>query len=240
MINKPFLSVIIPLYNEENRLKNLSKIYKYLDTLGRNYEVLLINDGSIDKTGKRLESLKKRFKFQLISYTPNRGKGFAIKSGMLAARGKYILFADIDLSTPIEEFNKFLPLLKRSAVLIGSRKTKGSQLNKRQPYFREILGIGFTFLSQKILDLNITDFTCGFKCFSKEAAEKTFFRQKINRWGFDTEILFISKKMGLSVKEVPVIWKNDIKTRVKLPQDIITSLADLAKIRYNDFMGLYD
>lgn len=236
----PFISIIVPLYNEEKRLVNLLKIYKYFNKKNLHHELIIINDGSSDKTLNKLNELSNNFKFKLISYQKNRGKGYAVKMGMMKARGRYRLFTDIDLSTPIEVFNKFLPILSRYDIVIGSRKKRGSRLIIHQPKLRERLGKVFTTLSQSFLNINLTDFTCGFKCFSKEAAEKIFFRQKINRWGFDTEILFISKKMGFSVKEIPVVWKNDIETRVKLPWDIITSLADLVKIRYNDFMGRYD
>lgn len=239
-LKSPFISIIVPLYNEESRLANLSKIFKFFKKKGLNYELILINDGSIDKTLNKLSGLSKNFKFKLISYKENRGKGYAVKMGMMKARGKYRLFTDIDLSTPIEVFNKFIPILSKYDIVIGSRKKRGSRLIIHQPKLREKLGKAFTALSQGFLNINLTDFTCGFKCFSKEATEKTFVRQKINRWGFDTEILFISKKMGLSIKEVPVDWKNDIETRVKLPWDIITSLTDLIKIRYNNFMGFYD
>lgn len=239
-LKSPFISIIVPLYNEERRLTNLFKIYKYFSKKDFYYELILINDGSSDKTLHKLNELSKNFKFKLISYRENRGKGYAIKKGMMKARGRYRLFTDIDLSTPIEEFSRFLPILSKYDIVIGSRKKRGSRLIIHQPKLRERLGKTFTTLSQSFLNINLTDFTCGFKCFSKEAAEKTFFRQKINRWGFDTEILFISKKMGLSVKEIPIIWKNDIESRVKLPWDIITSLSDLVKIRYNDLMGRYD
>lgn len=236
----PFVSIIIPLYNEERRLSNLLKIYKYLDSLNLTYEVILVNDGSIDATLKKINELSKNFKFKLISYQKNLGKGYAIKAGMTAANGKYRLFTDIDLSTPIEEFDKFLPNLLDYDIVIGSRRKKGSKLIIHQPKLREKLGKGFTKLSQVYLGLSLTDFTCGFKCFSKEVAGKIFSRQKIDRWGFDTEILFIGKKMGFSIKEVPVVWKNDRETKVRLPQDIINSVYDLIKIRYNKFKGLYD
>lgn len=236
----PFISIILPLYNEERRLANLSKIYKYFNNTRLTYEVILINDGSNDKTEKKLDKLSKNFTFNLISYPENRGKGYAIGMGMMQAQGKYRLFTDIDLSTPIEEFNKFLPNLKDYDIIIGSRKRRESKLIVHQPKFRETLGKGFTKLSQLYLGLYLTDFTCGFKCFSKEAAEKIFSRHKINRWGFDAEILFIGKKMRLPIKEIPVIWANDPETKVKLPWDIITSLFDLLKIRYINFRKLYD
>lgn len=230
---KPFLSVIIPLYNEQVRLKNLTRVYIFLDQQKFNYEVILINDGSTDKTLKKLSELSAGFKFTLITYEKNRGKGFAVKTGMLAAKGQYLLFTDIDLSTPMEEFTKFLPFLKKTNIIIGSRKTKGSTLQKRQGFIRENLGRGFTLLSQIILNLYLSDFTCGFKCFPKQAAKKIFSKQKIDRWSFDSEILLLAKQFRYKIKEVPVDWSNDPRTKVRFPHDIIRSLLDLYKIRYN-------
>lgn len=228
----PFLSIIIPLYNEEGRLKNLLKIYKYLNKLGLAYEVVIVNDGSQDNTLNELKNFAKKFKFKLISYQKNKGKGAAIKRAMLTATGKYRLFSDVDLSTPIEEFNKFLPFLKNYDVIIGSRRIMGATFKKRQRFLRESLGRGFTMLSKIILELDISDFTCGFKCYSEKAAQKIFALQKINRWGFDSEDLFLAQKLGFQIKEVPVVWTNDPATKVKLPQDLIQSLWDLYKIRY--------
>lgn len=237
---RPFLSIIIPLYNEQGRLKKISQIYKFLDRQDFNYEVIPVNDGSEDDTLKKLKLLSKKFKFHLVTYAKNRGKGFAVKSGMLAAKGRFRLFIDIDLSTPIAEISKFLPHLAKHHLLIGSRKMTGSDLLIRQSPLREALGKSFTVLSRLVLNLNVSDFTCGFKCFSKKAAEDIFSRQKIERWGFDSEILFLAKKLGYEIKEVPVQWSNDPKTRVKFPLDVITSLMDLCIIRYNNLKKKYE
>lgn len=233
--NKSYLSVIIPLYNEEKRIKNLIKIYNFLKSIKISYELILINDGSNDKTLAFLKKLPQKYKYKLISYEINQGKGYAIKKGMLAANGKYRIFIDIDLSTPIEELNKFLPYLKKFDIVIGSRKTKGSKLEKRQPYIRESLGKIFTFISQIFLELDISDFTCGFKCFSKKASKEIFNRQIIRRWGFDSEILFLAEKLNLKIKEVPVTWMDDPKSKVKFPQAIVSSLTDLIRIRLNNY-----
>lgn len=234
ILQDPFISVIVPLYNEESRLANLSKIFNFFKKKNFNYELILINDGSRDKTLDQLNELSKNFKFKLISYPENRGKGYAVKMGMMKARGKYRLFTDIDLSTPIEEFDKFIPYLKKFDVVIGSRKMKGSKVIIHQPSLREKLGKGFTKLSQIVLQLNIRDFTCGFKCFSKVAALEIFSKQQVGRWGFDSEILFLAKKFGYKIKEIPVKWSNDPTSRVKFPQDIIQSLFDLYTIRLNE------
>lgn len=242
MTPNKFLSVIIPLYNEANRVANLHRVYKYLNTKKFNWEIILVNDGSTDDTKKTLKRMLKFYpskNTRIISYSQNKGKGFAIKTGMLASIGEYRLFTDIDLSTPIEEFNKFLPYLKNFDVIIGSRKRTGSKVITRQPNFREQLGKGFTKLSQIILQLNITDFTCGFKCFSKIAAQEIFVRQKINRWSFDSEILFLAKKLNMKVKEIPVKWSNDPSSKVKFPNDITQSFLDLLEIRINEFNKRY-
>lgn len=232
---QPFLSIIIPLYNEVTRLKNLIKVYDFFESNNINYEIILVNDGSNDKTLSYLKKFPKKYKYQLVSYKVNMGKGYAIKEGMLAANGKFRLFTDIDLSTPIEEFNKFIPYLNKYDLIIGSRKTKGSTLKKRQPLIRESLGKIFTLVSQTILNLETSDFTCGFKCFSQKAAIEIFNKQTVNRWGFDSEILFLAKKLRFKTKEVPVTWFDDPRSKVKFPQAIISSIADLIKIRLNNY-----
>lgn len=234
-----FLSVIIPVFNEEKRLKNLNKLFVYLKKQKYRWEVIIIDDGSTDKTQKVIKSLKKKLKFNLISHHPNKGKGAAIRAGMLSAVGKYRLFLDIDLSTPIEEYDKLSPYLKKYDIVIGSRKMKGSDIVVRQAKLREILGKLFTLISQKTLRMNISDFTCGFKCFSQKAAEEIFPKQTISRWGFDSEILFIGQKRRLSIKEIPVTWTDDPQTKVRFPQDILNSLKELIKIRVNSYRGLY-
>lgn len=241
-LNKKFLSVIIPLYNEEKRINNLHRIYKYLSIQKFNWEIILVNDGSVDTTKNTINKMLKSYNFKhtrLISYSQNKGKGFAVKTGILAAKGKYRLFTDIDLSTPIEEFDKFLPYLEKFSIIIGSRRIKGSEIIIHQPNLREEMGKGFTKLSQIILQIKVTDFTCGFKCFSNITARKIFDKQTINMWGFDAEILFLAKKFGYKIKEIPVRWSNDPRSRVKFPQDIISSLSDLFKIRYNEFKKRY-
>lgn len=236
----PFLSIIVPIYNETKRLNNLSTIHNFLKQQKFNSEIIVVNDGSIDQTLQKIKILSKKLGFKIVSYSTNRGKGFAIKLGMIQSKGQYRLFTDLDLSTPLEELSKFYPYFKKYDILIGSRKLKGSKLINRQPIIREYLGKGFTLLSRIILGVNVSDFTCGFKCFSKQAAEEIFTRQKINRWGFDSEILFIAKVKCFKIKEIPVKWSNDEKTKVKFPDDLIRSFYELLQIRYNHFKNFYD
>ena len=235
----PFLSIIIPVYNESNRLGHILSLYKFIRSQKFKSELIIVNDGSTDNTLKRLESLKEKNRFNIISYRDNKGKGYAVRMGMLQAKGRYCLFTDIDFSTPIEAFNKLAPWIKKYDVVIGSRKMIGAKLINRQPFVRESLGRGFTILSKLILGLNLSDFTCGFKCFSKKATMDIFSRQKINRWGFDSEILFIAKIKNFKIKEVPVEWSNDQQTKVKFPDDLISSLFELLLIRYYNFKHFY-
>lgn len=234
-----YLSVIVPVYNESDRLKNIQTIFKYLNRQKFSSELIVINDGSTDNSLSKLTKISKQIPLKIISYQKNQGKGFALKKGFLEASGQYQLFMDIDLATPIEEFGKFIPYLKHNDIIIATRKHKQATLVKRQLPLRENLGKGYTLLSQIILGVPISDFTCGFKCFSKKAAKKIFIKQKIKRWGFDPEVLFIAKNLGFSIKEIPIRWKNDPRTKVKFPQDLIGSFLDLIKIRYYHIKGSY-
>lgn len=228
----PFLSVIIPIFNEEKRIKNIPLIVDYLIKKKFKWEIVIINDGSTDTTLKKLGQIKAN-NISILSYIPNKGKGYAVKQGMLHSRGHYKLFIDIDLSTPMDEFDKFLPNLNKYDVIIGSRRVTGSKFLTRQPYLREFMGRVFTELSQIFTGVSVADFTCGFKCFSKKSAKMIFSKQLIDRWGFDAEVLFLAKLYGFPIKEVPVSWRNDSGSKVRFPQDIITSCFDLFRIRIN-------
>src|SRR3989344_8709579 len=237
---KPFLSIIVPIYNEEKRLTlGITQILKFIDKQSYPVELIIVNDGSTDTTNKLLRNLKHP-SFQLISYEKNQGKGYAIQKGMQKAKGDWRLFIDIDLSTPIEEFRMFLPHFKKFDIIIGSRRTKDSKILVHQTFLRELLGSVFTWLSSTFLRVEISDFTCGFKCFSKDAAGKLFSLQRLRGWGFDSEVIFLAQKEGFSIKEVPVTWSNDSQTRVVLLKDIFYSLIELINIRINDSLGKYN
>ena len=169
---------------------------------------------------------------KLVSYSKNQGKGFALKKGVEKTTKKYILITDIDFSTPMEELKKFYPLIKNQAdIVIGSRKAKGAQIVERQKVLREWLGARFTDLSNLWLKLNISDFTCGFKLFKADVGKKLFKLSKIKRWGYDTEIIYLAKKLNYKITEVPVEWENDERTKVSLIKDIFRSLLDLLLIK---------
>lgn len=238
-INKPFLSIVVPVYNEEKRLtRGINQILQFIDKQAFRVELIVVNDGSTDGTVRLLKK-RKHPSLRLISYEKNRGKGYAVREGMKIARGDFRLFMDVDLSTPIEEFQKFLPHFKNFDVVIGSRRTKDSAILVHQPFLREWLGSVFTWLSSISLGIEISDFTCGFKCFSRKAAVKLFSLQRLHGWGFDSEIMFLARKKSFLIKETPVVWSNDSQTRVVLIKDAFLSLMDLMKIRVNDLLGKY-
>jgi len=233
------ISFVVPMYNEEKRIgKTVSALNDYLSKRNFGHEVIFVDDGSKDQTLKTLSNLKPKFSHKVITYPNNKGKGFAVKTGALSAHGEYILLLDADMSTPIEEFDKFYPHLNQNTVLIGTRKGLGAQVKKPQPFIRQKMGEVFTLLSSALIVPGITDFTCGFKCFPK-SAQKVFERSVINRWSYDPEILFLAVKFGFKIHEIPIVWVNDDRTRVKLVNDTLLSFIELLKIRWNNWQGHY-
>ena len=215
------LSIIIPVYNEAKRLPAALAVCRQHP----GWEIIFVDDGSTDNTAK----LIKQSGFKLISYPKNQGKGFALKQGVAAAKMPIILITDVDFSTPLTELNKFFPV--GADIVIGSRKTQGAQITRHQPRLREFLGKQFTNLTNFWLGTNVSDVTCGFKLFKTPVAKKLFALSKINRWGYDAEILYLAKKLDFTVAEIPVTWKNDSHTKVTLLPDIFRSIADLILIR---------
>ncbi len=235
------LSVIIPVYNEAGRVHHLEHVAGFLKQQKYKSELVVVNDGSSDNTRYLLGKLARTWGFKVISYSKNRGKGWAIRTGMLAASGQFRLFTDVDLSTPIEEIEEVIRRLPQAPVIIGTRKNGRAKVLVHQPKLRELLGKGFTFLSQVILGVKVSDFTCGFKCFSAPAAKDIFLRMKIERWGFDPEILYLAHKLKFKIKEIPVTWANDRQTKVRFPQDMISSFLELLTVVVNDkIKKIYD
>jgi dolichyl-phosphate beta-glucosyltransferase len=236
------LSVIIPAYNEEKRLpRTLREISDYLRRQKFDSEIIVVSDGSTDRTCEVVENLKMQIpNLKLICEKINRGKGYGVKIGMLNSKGKFRLFTDADNSTPISEIEKFWPEFEKGAdVVIASRDIKGAILDPPQPLFRRFVGEVFKYLRKIIVGLwEIEDTQCGFKCFKGEVAEKIFPKCKIERFAFDPEILLIAKKMGFKIKEVPVYWKNDLQSKVKF-KSMVKMLIDLLKIRFKLLTGKY-
>jgi len=231
------LSIIIPAYNEEKRLpKTLAEIDKYLKKQNYNYEIIVVSDGSKDKTVEVVENLKSQIaNLRLIDKKENYGKGYGVRLGMLEAKGEYRLFSDADNSTSIDQVEKMWPEFKKGYdVVIGSRDIKGAILDPPQPFLRKmILGKGFRILTQIICGTwEILDTQCGFKGFTQKAARDIFSECKINRFAFDPEVLVVAKKLGYRIKEIPVYWKNDPESKVKF-KSIIKMFFELLRIRLN-------
>lgn len=238
----PRLSIVIPAYNERERLPaTLESLAKYLRASGHDGEVVLVDDGSRDDTADlaRAEAERLGLSLRALTHTPNRGKGYAARRGMLAARGDRILLCDADESVPIAMVDRFLERLEEGpAAVIGSRLKAGSKIVIQQPALRERLGEAFRELG-RLLVPGISDFTCGFKLFRRDAAQRVFGLQRLWGWGYDVEILLIARRLGLEVTEEPVEWSDDARTRVRLGVDVFRSAWDLVRIGWNDLRGCY-
>lgn len=233
-----FLSVIIPAYNEEKRLPpTLERISAYLKAKGFTYEILVVDDGSRDRTAQVAEKYKlKEPQVKVLKNPKNMGKGYAVRHGMLKGKGKYLLFTDSDLSTPIEEFDAFLPQLEKGYdVVIGSRALKESVIKVSQPWYRVFMGKTFNLIVRLMFWTRIKDTQCGFKCFTRQAAREVFTRQTVWGFGFDVEVLFIARKLGYKICEYPVEWTNSPDTRVHALKDSVKMFWELLKIRWGLF-----
>jgi len=237
------LSVIIPAYNEEKRLPmTLREISDYLKRQNFESEIIVVSDGSKDKTVEVAKSLISEIKnLRVIEFKENRGKGFGVKEGMMGALGDFRLFTDADNSTPISQIEKMWPEFEAGYdIVIGSRDLKGAILDPPQPWLHGFLADIFKLLRKIIAGLwELEDTQCGFKCFTKKAAEDIFPKCKINRFAFDPEFLIIAKKMGYKIKEIPVYWRNDPESKVKF-KSMVKMGFDLLKIKYNLIKGYYD
>ncbi len=230
------ISIVIPVFNEEKRL---SKTFEALRKLAlprglKSFDVIFVNDGSTDTTLKLVKKFKTQVKFPttILSYAKNRGKGYAVRKGMLCAKGDYALLCDADMSTPFSELKKFVPYLKKgNEIIIGTRKNGHSTVVVHQPKVRELLGKGFTQFTKAALGLKVTDFTCGFKLFSQKTIGDIFLASRIERWGYDAEIIFLAHKKGFLSAECPVLWSDDKRSHVNVLQAIPQTIWEIAKIR---------
>jgi dolichyl-phosphate beta-glucosyltransferase len=237
------LSIVIPAFNEERRLpKAIERIGSYLSARPLQAEILVVDDGSSDATPKLIESYREKFPgLRLIANGRNRGKGFSVRHGMLEARGEIALFTDADLSTPIEEADKLLAALRENGfdAAIGSRALDRSLIEVHQSAFREWAGTFFNRLVRQITGIEFSDTQCGFKAFRRERTRIIFEQQRIERFGFDPEILFLAKRHGLRVAEIPVRWSHDAATKVNVIEDGIRMFLELPVIRWNSLRGYY-
>lgn len=236
------LSIIIPAYNEEDRIKNtLLAIHDYLHECKLHAEIIVVDDGSTDKTAEIVRAKQAKIKnIYLLQYKPNRGKGYAIRKGIEAARGEYILFTDADNSTPIEELGKLWNAMGKDAdIAIGSRYLRSHSVKIKQPWYRIFIGRLGNLVIRWFLVPGIRDTQCGFKLFTIRAAQEIFKRQKIHRWGFDMEALAVARNLGYKIVEIPVSWFNSSASRLRPILDSFRTLRELLEIRINLWRGRY-
>jgi dolichyl-phosphate beta-glucosyltransferase len=233
-------SVVIPVFNEEHRLqKTANEIFAFFAKQSSLVEIIFVDDGSTDNTLSLLRQYANQHACKVISYGENRGKGYAVRQGALAATSNWVVFFDVDLATPLVEFENLQRFIQPGdQVVVGSRRLEKSRIEKYESKLRTFLGRGFTKISN-ILVPNITDFTCGFKCFSKEAVQKIFTVARIDRWGFDTELLYIATLKHIPIKQMPVRWAHDEDSRVKVFKAVVSSLKELIEMKANQVKGLY-
>jgi len=239
----PELSIVIPAVNEERRLpETLEKIHSYLMGRGLCAEVLVVDDGSTDRTAQVVDAASARFpEVRRITNPSNHGKGFAVRQGMLAARGEIALFSDADLSTPIEEADKLIAALREGRYdgAIGSRGIDRRLIETRQSAMREAGGILFNRVVRLLTGLAFADTQCGFKAFRRDRARILFEQQRIIGFGFDPEILYLARRHGLRIAEIPVRWAHDPGSKVKFVKDGLHMVGELWTIRRNAWRGLY-
>lgn len=249
---QPLVSVVIPAYNEERRLpQTLARVNDYFQSQSYATEILVVDDGSSDGTAQIVQAFARAHPRVRLIQNDHRGKGYTVRTGMLAARGHIVLFSDADLSTPIEELEKLLPWFERGyAIVIGSREGLGAQRIK-EPFYRHIMGRVFNFIVQMLTVRGIQDTQCGFKAFREDAARDVFARMQLYgdntkpvRGGmvtaFDVEALFIGFKSGYRIKEVPVQWRYGTETKVNPLKDSYRNFRDVLMVRWNDMRGLYN
>lgn len=236
------VSVVIPAYNEAERIpETLSQVVKYLDGLGRTYEVLVVDDGSTDGTASLVAEFARESGAAVrVIRRPHAGKGAAVRAGMLAARGRFRLLCDADLSMPADGFDRFIPLLEAGVpVVIGSREVPGAH-RYNEPAHRHLMGRVYNRIIQLLVLPGIEDTQCGFKGFRAEAALELFGRQTLDGFGFDVEILFIARRLGYTVREVPVEWYYMPGSKVKPLRDTWRMFRDALRVRLNALCGRYD
>lgn len=237
----PELSIVIPAFNEELRLPaTLERIAAYLQGSRRDVEVLVVDDGSKDRTAAVAESFC--CKIHMLRVVPNgmnRGKGYSVRHGVQEARGRIVLFTDADLSAPIEEADRLVDALQNFDVAIGSRALNRGLISVRESRFREFAGIIFNRIVRVVLWLPFVDTQCGFKAFVRERCQIIFEQQTIERFGFDPELLYLARHHGLRAVEIPVRWGHSPATKVNMLRDSLQMFLDVFVIRWNALRGRY-
>jgi dolichyl-phosphate beta-glucosyltransferase len=240
-MERPFLSIVVPAYNEERRLpQTLPRIVEFLKAQDYPGEVIVVDDGSGDTTASVVEGIAAGAPMVKLIRNEHRGKGYAVKTGVMAAQGDHIFLCDADLSMPIGEVANFLPpALEEYDVAIGSREVEGAR-RYDEPGLRHLMGRVFNTLVRLLAVRGFQDTQAGFKCFAREAAREVFPYQTMDGWGFDVEILFIAQKRGYRIVEVPINWYYMTNSRVSPVGDSIRMFREILQVRMNDWRGLYD
>jgi glycosyltransferase involved in cell wall biosynthesis len=239
----PHLSIVIPAYNEAARIENaLARVLECVEQQQWDAEVLVVDDGSKDATPQIVHRWMERYpRLHLIQNNGNRGKGYSVRNGLLQAAGDIVMFTDADLSAPMEEAERLFAAIAEGAdVAIGSRWLDKARQTTHQPLYRRFFGRCFNWVTRTVMGLPFKDTQCGFKAFRREAAQVIFRLQRIERWGFDPEILFIARKLGYDIREVPVTWGHDERSRMSYLKDGMKMLEEMAIIRGNSVAGRYD
>jgi len=239
----PQFSIVIPAFNECARIPStLEAVVDCIRTRGWSAEVVVVNDGSTDATA----SVVKQFatgapEVRLLENPGNRGKGYSVRNGLLHSFGDVVMFTDADLSAPMEEAERLFDAIAGGAdIAIGSRWLDRKRQTIRQPFYRQFFGRCFNALTRLVMGLPFADTQCGFKAFTRAAAQTVFQLQTIDRWGFDPEILFIALKRGFTIVEVPVSWAHDERSRLSYLKDGMRMLQDIAQVRWNALLRRYD
>jgi glycosyltransferase involved in cell wall biosynthesis len=234
---------VIPAYNEAARIENaLARVLECVEQQHWDAEVLVVDDGSKDATPQIVHRWMERYpRLHLIQNNGNRGKGYSVRNGLLQAAGDIVMFTDADLSAPMEEAERLFAAIADGAdVAIGSRWLDKARQTIHQPLYRRFFGRCFNWVTRTVMGLPFKDTQCGFKAFRREAAQVIFRLQRIERWGFDPEILFIARKLGYDIREVPVTWGHDERSRMSYLKDGMKMLEEMAVIRGNSVAGRYD
>ena len=242
-LERPLISVVIPAYNESGRIgKALDEVLSCVHERNWRAEVLVVNDGSTDRTAAIVQEFAELHpEVRLLNNPGNRGKGFSVRQGVLHAVGDIVMFTDADLSAPMEEAEPLFEALRQGAdIAIGSRWLERKRQSLKQPLYRRFFGRCFNAITRLVMGLPFADTQCGFKAFLRPVAQTIFQLQRIERWGFDPELLFIALKRGYTIREVPVTWGHDERSRLSYLKDGVKMLEEIAYIRWEAFAGAYD
>src|SRR4051812_16117277 len=242
LVRYPKYSIVIPAFNESARIPaTLEAVVACIREKSWSAEVIVVNDGSTDSTAQLVRDFALRApEVRLLENPGNRGKGYSVRSGILNAQGEIVMFTDSDLSAPIEEAERLFAAIANGAdIAIGSRWLESGRQTHRQPLYRQLFGRCFNLVCRMVMNLPFADTQCGFKAFTRSAAQTVFQLQTIERWGFDPEILFIALKRGYRIDEVPVSWAHDERSRMSYLKDGLQMLKELAIVRWNALLGRY-